>query len=141
MLRRGALDRRLVIQVVDDQTLAGQPSFSIADAGESAMSDITLTYPDHQQSIQAASAIIPNFHTLRRLDFQLAPTSTVQVKLWSYQLTPAGAAVPLPTRFTLYDATQEMVQSGELSDAIGKVTIFLDKQLAVASLLLQNNDA
>ena len=137
MLRRGAMDRRLVIQVVDDQTLDGRSSFSVVDAGESATTDITLTYPGHQQSIRAASAWSCWFHALRRLDFQLTPTSTVQVKLWSYQLTPAGAVVPLPTRFTLYDATQEMVQSGELSDANGNATV-LGKSAGCKYFILLN---
>jgi amino acid permease len=130
MLRVGALDRRLVVQVFDDQTLGGEPSFSVADAGTAAVADITLTYPGHEQTIRAAGGTITDFQNLCQIDFRLAPRSTLLVKLWSYRLSPAGATVPLPARFTLYDAVDQVIQTGELDADSGKAILALDKEPA-----------
>lgn len=135
MLRGDALARRLVVQVVDDRRLAGKPSFSVVDAGKCAVTDITLTYPDHEQTMRTASATIADFHALRQLDFRLAPTSTLLVKLWIYELSPTGATAPLPAHFRLYDATRELVQSGRLNSDGGTILLSLAKEPSMASLL------
>jgi hypothetical protein len=110
----------------------------LADAGELAMTDIKVTYPGHEHSIQAASGTIPDFHALRRLAFQLAPTSSKLFKLWSYRLTPAYAAVPLPVNFSLVDSTQEIIQSGELAEDSGQVMLSLDGKIDPATLLVDS---
>jgi amino acid permease len=136
MLRQGALDRRLVVQIVDDQTIGGKPSFLLTDAGESAVADIAVTYPGYERTVRAASGTIPDFRALRRLAFQLAPTSSMLFKLWAYRLTPVYAVLPLPAHFNLYDATQEVIQTGELADDSGQAVLSLESKVP-ASLLVE----
>lgn len=139
MLRQGALDRRLVLQVVDDQTLGGQPAFAVTDAGQAAVTELTLTYRGHQQQIRSARAPIDRFPELCRLDFCLPPTSSLQVKVWVYRLLPSGSAVALPARYSLGDGApgmaQETVQGGEVTDERGQV-LSVDKPPAAATILL-----
>ena len=109
MVRRGSFKPRLVVEVRKEQKPGGQASFTIMDNAkptnqrkvDAQLPTVQLYYRRNEQTIQGESGVIPNFAALRRILFHLPATAAQEVKIWTYQITPEGDAVGLPTHVTL----------------------------------------
>lgn len=70
MMRRGAFESRLSLEVRSDRTANGRTHFRMASAGQAMSSDVSLEYPDGTRQLRAADAEIPRFSSLRRAGFR-----------------------------------------------------------------------
>jgi amino acid permease len=96
MLRRGALDTRVVVELRQDLTPNGQHVFNVTANGQPAVTDVWLGYGDGEQHVQAATGEIPTFASLRYATFQLPDTEARELKVWTHKITPEENSQSLP---------------------------------------------
>jgi len=102
MLRRGALDTRVVVELREDLTPNGRHVFNITAGGRPAMTEVWLGYEDSEQHVQAATGEIPAFASLRRATFQLPATEARELKVWAHKITPEGNSQGLPALLNVH---------------------------------------
>jgi hypothetical protein len=86
---RGALDRRLIVELLEDED--EQALFSIIAAGHPAVTDVRLKYPDGEQRYETATGDIPDFSSLRQATLRPVRNNVgAQLKVWAHKVTPEG---------------------------------------------------
>jgi len=101
MLRRGALNTRVVVELRGDYSPGGQHLFHVTANGQPAGAQVCLNFGQREQRLQAARGDIPDFASLRAATFQLPATGASELKVWVHQITPEWASEPLPARLTV----------------------------------------
>src|SRR5437762_3344298 len=101
MVRGGAFNRRVVVELREDLRTGGQSAFAVTAVGRPAEADVRLEYPADEQRCRAAAAEIPAFGALRRATFQLATGPARELKVWAHRVTPGGASEGLPALLEL----------------------------------------
>ncbi len=96
ILRRGALEPRVVIELRQDRRLGGQDEFNVTARGEPAAAAVKLEYASDAQQSTAFTGRVPAFAALRAASFALPATNAQQLKVWAHQITPEGASRGLP---------------------------------------------
>ncbi len=101
MLRRGALNTRVVVELRGDYSPGGQHLFHVTANGQPAGAQVCLNFGQREQRLQAATGDIPDFASLRAATFQLPTTGASELKVWAHQITPEWASEALPARLTV----------------------------------------
>ena len=96
MLRRGALARRVVVELREDQTLGGTSVISLTSNGKPATAQVCMVGADGQSQVRAATGEVPIPDTLRSASVQLPATETSELKAWVHKLTPEWRSESLP---------------------------------------------
>ncbi|MGH3145009.1 MAG: hypothetical protein ACRDTR_04320, partial [Rubrobacter sp.] len=96
IVRRGALARRVVVEVREDQRADGLAVFNVVSSGQPAAVDVQLTYSDGEHKVHAAAGEVPRFAALRGAQFQLPDTYTKALKVWAHRIAPSGDSEVLP---------------------------------------------
>jgi len=96
ILRRGALDPRVVIELRQDRRLGGRDEFNVTANGKPAAAAVQLEYPGEVQRLNAFNGAVPAFATLRAVTFQVPAAKASQLKIWAHQITPEGNSEGLP---------------------------------------------
>jgi amino acid permease len=96
MLRRGALDPRMVIELRQDRRLGMQDEFNVTANGRPLSVNVRLEYPDGEQRSTAFSGRVPGFATLRAASFELPPGRIRHLTVWAHQMTPDSKSLGLP---------------------------------------------
>jgi hypothetical protein len=102
MLRRGALDRRLVVELRDDRRLGMQGGVTVTDGGDRAVATIQLHYPQETQTGGSGDGLVPDFSRLQGVDVELPETNARQLKVWAHRLTPEGLSQGLAARLAVH---------------------------------------
>ncbi|HEX7587819.1 MAG TPA: hypothetical protein VF478_05845, partial [Anaerolineae bacterium] len=90
MLRRGALDPRVVIELRQDRRLGMRDEFNVTATGRPLSVDVRLEYAEGEQRSNAFTGIVPSFAKLRTIGFELPASRVRHLKVWAHQLTPDG---------------------------------------------------
>jgi hypothetical protein len=85
---RGVLDRRLVVELREDED--GRALFSVTAAGRPTATDVQLRYPKGEQRHKAAAGEIPAFSSLCQATFWPEVSAVTQLKVWAHKVTPEG---------------------------------------------------
>lgn len=102
MLRRGALARRLVVELRQDQSLGGTSVISLTANGQPATAQVGLVeHAGSQGEIQAAIGQVPIPRGLRSASIQLPATQASELKVWVHKITPEWRSEPLPARLSV----------------------------------------
>jgi hypothetical protein len=96
ILRGGALNRRLVVELRHDLRPGRPSAFAVTAVGRPANADVRLEYPDGEQRRHAATGEVPSFVALRRATFELPATRAAELKVWAYRVTTDGSSQGLP---------------------------------------------
>lgn len=122
--RQGLLAGRTVLTVCHDGRLHGTSQVQVVSNGRPLPVAMELCYRHHQQQVQSAHAAIAEFAALQVIRVHLPATAATQLKLWLYQLTPAGQVEGLPAHLVLTAgaATQTTVSTPTQGPALYPVT-------------------
>jgi hypothetical protein len=101
MLRRGALARRLVVELREDQSLGGTSVISLTGNGQPATAQVCLVNADGQRQVRAATGQVPISRALRSASVQLPPTEASELKVWAHKITPEWRSEALPVRLSV----------------------------------------
>jgi len=101
MLRRGALVRRLVVTLREDQTPGGASVLSLTGNGQPATAQVRLVNADGQRQVQAAKGQVSISPGLRSAAVQLPATGASELKAWTHRLTPEWRSEALPARLNV----------------------------------------
>lgn len=99
MLRRGALQPRLVVEVRKETTERGLVRVMIGD--EPVATPTQLTYANGNQQVQVIGPTAIPFAGLRSVQLQVPPTNAQTLKVWVHQFSPAGDVNGLPARLVI----------------------------------------
>jgi amino acid permease len=124
MLRRGALERRVVVALVEDQHLSGQDTFHITDSGRPATATIQFHYSDRMQQFQAGRGEVQNFSQLRHVTIRLPAPSANQLKVWVHRITPEGLSEGVPAQLGICSGKAKKTMN--LNNSAGMTTLPLD---------------
>jgi hypothetical protein len=106
-LRRGALKKRLVVELREDQSPTGQSVFTATVNGEPVTVDVRLVYTDGQRQVRAATDEIPAFSALRCATFDVPATEASELKAWVHRITPQWHSEGLPARLSVHCSDQD----------------------------------
>ena len=101
MLRRGALDPRVVIELRQDRRLGMRDEFNVTANGEPLSVNVCLEYAEGEQRSIAFTGPVPVFGTLRAASFELPASRVRQLKVWAHQMTPDSKSLGLPMRLQI----------------------------------------
>jgi amino acid permease len=107
MLQRGALNKRLVVELREDQSRDGQSVFTLTLNGKPTTADVCLVYADGQRQVRAATGEIPTFPALRAATFDLPAAEASELKVWVHRITPEWNSVGLPALLAVHCGDQE----------------------------------
>jgi predicted nucleic acid-binding protein len=107
MLQRGALNKRLVVELREDQSRDGQSVFTLTLNGKPTTADVCLVYADGQRQVRAATGEIPTFPALRAATFDLPVAEASELKVWVHKITPEWSSEGLPALLTVHCGDQE----------------------------------
>jgi len=124
MLRGGALERRMVVELRDDQRLGGYSSFTVTDGGERAVTTVHLHYPWESETVTTATGNVATFDQLRRLTIDIPTTAARQLKAWTHRLTPEGHSRSIPARMAVY--SDGGAQAVDLTSTGGQALVSLN---------------
>jgi amino acid permease len=88
MLRSGALTRRLVVVLQEDQTLERTSVISMTANGQLVTADVRLVYDAGRCEDRPAAGQVPFSFGLRSASIQLPATGASQLKAWTHKITP-----------------------------------------------------
>lgn len=126
MVRRGAFNRRAVVELREDQRQGKQSVFNVVVAGQAATAEVRLGYPEGDQLYQAASGTVPTFSSLRYATFQLPATPARELKVWVHRITPAGDSKSLPALLELHrggESVQARTEQFDLRASGGQIVL------------------
>lgn len=118
ILRRGALDQRVVIELRQDRRLGGGDEFNITADGKPSAAAVRLEYPADEQRANAFTGAVPGFATLRSISFQLPATRARQLKVWAHQITPEGNSRGLPVLLQVDAGSAQSTTDLKLSNGL-----------------------
>jgi hypothetical protein len=104
MLRRGALKKRAVVELREDQCPAGQNAFTATVNGQPVAAEVHLMYADGRAV--AAAGRLPAFSALRSATLDLPATGARELKAWAHRLTPEWRSEVLPARLSVQCGAQ-----------------------------------
>lgn len=139
MLRRGALERRLVVELRDDQRLGLQGGVTVTDGGERGVAAIWLHYPQETQSGDGGADLVPDFGRLQGVDIELPETNARQLKVWVHRLTPEGFSQSLPARLAVHG--DDVAVAADLITAGGQAFVPLTGADLCLEIALAQTDA
>jgi hypothetical protein len=96
IVRRGALARRVVVELREDQRADGRAVFNVVAGGRPVAADVQLTYPEGEHHVHAAAGEVPRFPALRGALFHLPDTRAQSLKVWAHRIAPSGDSEVLP---------------------------------------------
>jgi hypothetical protein len=125
MIRNGTFNRRLNIEVREDQA-KGRTSFAVTAGGQESASHITLKYRDGERHLQASSGEIPAFSSLRHAIFEPGfPHEPRQIphhlKVRVHKVTHDGDSEPIGGSITVQ--TRGETSRHDIMLAKGQVTL------------------
>jgi hypothetical protein len=124
MLQRGALKKRLVVELREDQSLNGRSVFNLTGNGQPITADVRLVYAHGERQVQAASGQIPIFSALRSAIFQVPAAEASEVKTWVHKITPEWNSEGQPALLTLHCGKEE--RELDLNVSGGQVVLPID---------------
>ena len=101
MLRRGALARRLVVELRQDQTSGGTSLLSLTANGQPATAQVRLIDAGGQGQAQTASGVVPTSAELHTATIQMPATGAKELKAWTHRITPEWRSEPLPAHLSV----------------------------------------
>jgi hypothetical protein len=101
MLRRGALARRLVVELREDQTAGGTSLISLTANGQPATAQVRLVDAGGPPQARAASGQVPISGELRSASIQMPATGAKELKAWTHRITPEWRSEPLPAHLSV----------------------------------------
>jgi hypothetical protein len=101
MLHRGALNRRLVVELREDQSLGGTSGISLTANGQPATAHVRLVNADGQPEVRAATGQAPVSPALRSASVQLPAGRASELKAWAHRITPEWRSEALPARLSV----------------------------------------
>ncbi len=96
MVRRGALARRVVVELREDLREDGRADFNVVASGRPMVTDVHLTYPDGERHVHAAVGEVPRFPALRDALFHFPDSQARSLKVWTHRIAPSGDSEVLP---------------------------------------------
>lgn len=120
MVRRGAFQPRLVLEVRDDQRLGEKPSVAVVSDGQQSAVSISLNYSDNQELTAHSSGVIHDFASLKavRLPLPLENGDPHEMKVWVHRVTPEGNSSGIPVTLQVVMEGNEDAQQVSLSDGL-----------------------
>jgi len=88
MLRGGAMNRRLAIEIRQDQSLGGKSLYQAMADGLPASGEAHLIYTDGEQDHSPGMGEIAHFPALRRARFIFPASRARELKVWAHRITP-----------------------------------------------------
>jgi hypothetical protein len=138
MVRRGAVSRRAVVELREDQRADGHAVFAVVASGQPVAADVQLTYPDGEYRIHAAAGEVPRFAELRDVLFRLPDTHAQSLKVWVHRIAPSGDSEALPAM--LHVRWDDTTQRFDLQSSSG-LLLPLDRKVKSLSLRLPERSA
>ncbi|MBA2343944.1 MAG: hypothetical protein H0V83_02510 [Rubrobacter sp.] len=138
MVRRGALARRVVVELREDQRADGRAVFTVVASGQPVAADVQLTYPDGEHHVHAAAGEVPRFTALRDVLFRLPDTHAQSLKVWVHRIAPSGDSEALPA--VLHVRWDDTTQRFDLQSSSG-LLLPLDCKVKGLSLHLPERSA
>jgi hypothetical protein len=102
MLQRGALSRRLVGELREDQSLGGDECAQPDRPWPAATAQVCLAErAGGQREVQAATGQVPVSRGLRSVSVQLPATGASELKAWVHKITPEWRSETVPARLSV----------------------------------------
>ena len=134
IVQRGALARRVVVELREDQRPDGRAVFNVVAGGQPLAADVQLTYPDGEHRVHAAAGEVPRFAALRDALFHLPDTRTRALKVWVHRIAPSGDSEVLPA--VLHVQRDDTTQQFDLQLSGGQLLLPLAYQVRTLTLHL-----
>ncbi len=123
LLRRGALDPRVVIELRQDRRLGMQDEFNVTANGQPLSVNVRLEYADGEQHSTAFSGHVPAFATLRAASFELPAGPIRHLKIWAHQMTPDSRSLGLPMQLQVGRENGKKSSDHKLSNGLAAVSL------------------
>ena len=101
MLRSGALSRRLVVVLQEDQTLTGTSVIILTADGQPATAEVCQIFAAGQREVQPVIGQVPISLGLHSASVHLPATRASELKAWVHKITPEWRSESLPALLSL----------------------------------------
>jgi hypothetical protein len=101
LVLKGGFAQRVVIELREDQRIAGGAAFHVVNGGQAMIADIQLSYREKREIIKAAAGEIMAFEDLKKATFDLSLENAREIKIWVHRITPEGCSMGLPGSVTI----------------------------------------
>ncbi len=101
MLRRGALNKRVVVELCQELGRAPRQVVRFLAGGKPATADVTLDYGNRSEHKQEVTGEVYGAEMIRCITVQLPATPANELKVWTHRLSPEWASQVLPARLRL----------------------------------------
>jgi amino acid permease len=137
MLRGGALQARLAIEIRHDQSLDGHSQFLATADGLPASGEARLAFLDGEQSLDARMGKIDHFNALQFACFRIPLNGVKELKVWAHRITPELRSESLPAFLILRgNGDQQII---DLQRAGGQVILRYDHTPDEIEITFQND--
>lgn len=106
MLRSGALRRRMVVVLQEDQTLMGTSVISLTDDGQPATAEVCQSFAVGSGEVLPVTGQVPITSGLHSASVHLPTTRASQLKTWVHKITPEWRSESLPALLSLECGSQ-----------------------------------
>ena len=139
MLRGGALNGRLAIEIRHDQSLGGNSLYQATSDGLPASGEAHLVFSDGEQDLIAGMGMIVHFSALRRARFIIPASGVRELKVWAHRITPELRSEGLAASLVVSSDGEQ--QTFDLQHSGGQVILpFKGKQGEIEIILQSEND-
>lgn len=96
MLLRGTMNKRISIELREDQRLEGVNTLQIVSGGQQVEVDAQLKTLDRKENIHGEVVQLPDFERVNSISLQVEPGEARTIKIWAHRLTLEGSSQALP---------------------------------------------
>jgi amino acid permease len=136
MIRRGALNHRLVIELLEDQRPGGGNFLQVTDSGRPANMEACLTYRHRETQVGIQGEAIPDFQALQSVTLRLPASKARELKVWVHRITPEGRGESLPASIEMENGAPPL--QFDLEKSGGQLILPLSKTPGLVKLNLKN---
>lgn len=126
MIRRGAFDPRVVIELRQDRRV-GRSLVAITAGGQPAAAEVQLSDADGERRMQDSTSDLPEFSALRSVGVDLPASRARELKVWAHTISPEGISEDLSMLVAVHDGDENRVV--DLGQSGGQVVLHLKHEM------------
>jgi amino acid permease len=134
ILRRGALNGRLVVELREDQTLEGTNLITLTSNGQQATAQVCLVDANAQRFVRDVTGQAPLACEARLVSLQLPAGGSRELKAWVHRMAPEHRSEPLGACLSVrYDGRS---QEADLAQSNGQIILPIDGDTCALEIAL-----
>jgi hypothetical protein len=100
--RRGGFSLQTAVHLMALPGRGDRAVFQVVAAGRPAPAEVTLSYPDAEETTTAAAGDVPLFSRLRAATFAWPRAGATELRVWAHRMTDDGESESLPALLTIH---------------------------------------